>query len=150
MLGTRSILNEEALAALRRLVQTTHEQRSVVPALELVQLANNVKIASGITIDFTAAHQLDAPMVVVCVPIPASDHHELPELPGLTRRENQVAALVSEGLSNKQIARHLRITLGTVKDHMHRVLVKTQLPNRAALAVAYRGNQTHAVLSTVL
>ncbi len=147
MLGTHSMLNEEALAALRRLVQTTHEQRSALPALELVQLANNVKVASGITIDFTAAHPLGVPMVVVCVPVPVSDPQELPSL---TRRENQVAALVSEGLSNKQIARHLRIALATVKDHMHRVLVKTRLPNRAALAVAYRGNLAQPAPSTAL
>lgn len=147
MLGTHSMLNDEALVALRRLVQTTHEQRSALPALELVQLANNVKLGSGITIDFTAAHQLGAPMVVVCVPVSMPGAQELPNL---TRRENQIAALVAQGLSNKQIARHLNITLATVKDHMHRVLVKTQLPNRAALAAAFHGNRTRPVLSTTL
>lgn len=134
MLGTHSVLDEEALVALRRLVQTTHEQRSALPALELVQLANNVKLDSGITIDFTAAHQLGAPMVVVCVPVSMAEPQKLPNL---TPRENQIAALVAQGLSNKQIARQLNITLATVKDHMHRVLVKTRLSNRAALAAAF-------------
>ena len=147
MPGTHSMLNDEALVALRRLVQTTHEQRSALPALELVQLANNVKLDSGITIDFTAVHQLGAPMVVVCVPVSVAGPQELPNL---TRRENQIAALVAQGLSNKQIARHLNITLATVKDHMHRVLVKTQLPNRAALAAAHHGNRARPLHSKAL
>jgi DNA-binding NarL/FixJ family response regulator len=58
----------------------------------------------------------------------------------LSRREWQVVALVAEGLSNKQIARRLVIALATVKDHLHRMLRKTKLPNRAALAAAYLGH----------
>lgn len=138
MLGHIPLLTEEVLAALRRLVQTTRETRGSIPVGELVQLATPVQLASGITIDFTAAHDLGAPMVVVHAPIPAPADGGLP---GLTPRENQIAALVSEGLSNKQIARRLGITLATVKDHLHRLLGKTQLPNRAALAAAYHRNQ---------
>jgi non-specific serine/threonine protein kinase len=57
----------------------------------------------------------------------------------LSRREHEVAALVANGLSNKQIAGRLFISLATVKDHVHRILKKTNLPNRAAVAAAYVG-----------
>jgi DNA-binding NarL/FixJ family response regulator len=57
-------------------------------------------------------------------------------------REREVAALVAEGLSNKQIAARLFISLATVKDHVHRILKKTGLPNRAAVAAACVGAMT--------
>jgi DNA-binding NarL/FixJ family response regulator len=44
---------------------------------------------------------------------------------------------VAAGLSNKKIAGKLFISLATVKDHVHRILAKTSLPNRAAIAAAW-------------
>ena len=57
----------------------------------------------------------------------------------LSPREREVASLVAEGCSNKQIARRLAISEPTVKDHVHRILTKTGCPNRAAVAAAYIG-----------
>ena len=48
----------------------------------------------------------------------------------LTRREQQIAALLSEGLSNKEIARELCIEVSTVKNHVHNLLVKLEVSNR--------------------
>lgn len=124
---------------MRRLIQTTREQQRAVPTTQLVRPAAHVQGASGITIDFAAERDLGTPMVVVRVPVPLSGDNKLSRLHRLTARENEIAALVSDGLSNKQIAQRLQIALATVKDHMHRLLAKTQLPNRAALAAAYRG-----------
>lgn len=136
MLGQAPLFSKEALAALRRLVQTAHKTGGGMP-VELIHLANHMPAACGITIDFTALGVLGAPMIVVHAPA-STLHHS--SLSGLTPRENQIAALVAAGCSNKQIARRLGITLATVKDHMHRVLGKTQLANRAALAAAYHSN----------
>ena len=58
----------------------------------------------------------------------------------LSPREREIVALVADGLSNKQIARRLFIALATVKDHVHRILVKTSRPNRAAIAAAVNGH----------
>jgi two-component system nitrate/nitrite response regulator NarL len=49
-------------------------------------------------------------------------------------REQQVAQLAAEGLSNKRIARTLQLSDGTVKIHMHHVLSKLGLSGREALA----------------
>jgi DNA-binding NarL/FixJ family response regulator len=49
----------------------------------------------------------------------------------LTRREGEVLTLIGRGLSNKEIARELALSLSTVKHHVHHVLVKLQLPRRA-------------------
>lgn len=51
--------------------------------------------------------------------------------PPLTRREIEIIGLLSEGLSNKDIARRLRISLGTTKSHVHNLLGKLGLPRRA-------------------
>jgi DNA-binding NarL/FixJ family response regulator len=52
----------------------------------------------------------------------------------LTEREYQIAMLVSEGLSNKEIGHELSICEGTVKIHLHKIYEKTRLSNRTMLA----------------
>jgi DNA-binding NarL/FixJ family response regulator len=42
----------------------------------------------------------------------------------LTRRECQILRLLSRGQSNKEIARELCLSLATVKNHVHSILVK--------------------------
>ena len=49
----------------------------------------------------------------------------------LTPRERQIARLLSEGLSNKKIARELSIEVSTVKNHVHNILVKLEVKNRS-------------------
>jgi len=49
----------------------------------------------------------------------------------LTCREQEVAALIGKGLSNKDIAVHLHIEVATVKNHVHHVLEKLQVRSRA-------------------
>ncbi|KIU49000.1 LuxR C-terminal-related transcriptional regulator [Bradyrhizobium elkanii] len=49
---------------------------------------------------------------------------------GLTRRESEVLKLIGQGMSNKEIARDLNLSLATVKHHVHHVLQKLGLPRR--------------------
>jgi len=55
----------------------------------------------------------------------------------LTDRERQIVRLVSEGLSNKEIGRRLKITDGTIKVHLHHIFEKLQVSNRTALAAGH-------------
>jgi two-component system nitrate/nitrite response regulator NarL len=48
----------------------------------------------------------------------------------LTPRELEIAGLIDEGLSNKQIARRLQIELATVKNHVHNILEKLNVHSR--------------------
>lgn len=48
----------------------------------------------------------------------------------LTIREWEVARLIGEGLSNKEIAQDLHIALPTVKNHVHHILGKLRLRGR--------------------
>lgn len=61
--------------------------------------------------------------------------------PPITARELEILQLAAEGLSNKQIARRLSITEGTVKNHVHNALEKLHLENRiqAASYILRRG-----------
>lgn len=49
----------------------------------------------------------------------------------LTRREREVLGLVGQGLSNKEIARELDLSVATVKHHVHNLLDKMKLQRRA-------------------
>jgi two-component system nitrate/nitrite response regulator NarL len=59
-----------------------------------------------------------------------------PTTPGtrLTRRETEIAALLDEGLSNKEIAQRLCIELPTVKNHVHNILEKLEVRSRFEVA----------------
>ena len=61
----------------------------------------------------------------------------------LTRRESEVLLLVGTGMSNKEIARQLGLSPGTVKLHVHRIFQKTGARNRYGL-VAHMAAQSSA------
>ncbi|MHC4141747.1 MAG: response regulator transcription factor [Planctomycetota bacterium] len=131
-------LDPEALRRLRRLVkQMDRRNGDGVPMGDLVELARDVRLEAGLTIDFEASRELGQPMVVVRLPAPPS---QAACLDVLTPREQEVARLVADGLGNKQIAGRLFISLATVKDHVHNILRKTGLPGRAAVAAAIAGH----------
>jgi two-component system, NarL family, nitrate/nitrite response regulator NarL len=54
--------------------------------------------------------------------------------PVLTKRERQTADLIRTGLSDKEIARRLNISLATTKSHVHNLLGKLNLRRRSQVA----------------
>lgn len=72
----------------------------------------------------------------VTIVFPCSEKSNAKELPAwrvLTKREQEIAQLVSEGLTTKQIAARAFISENTVKQHLKRVFAKTDVNNRAEL-----------------
>jgi two-component system, NarL family, nitrate/nitrite response regulator NarL len=53
----------------------------------------------------------------------------------LTPRQTQIAMLISEGLSNKEVGQRLNLSEGTIKLHLHNIYTKLRLRNRTALSV---------------
>jgi DNA-binding NarL/FixJ family response regulator len=55
-------------------------------------------------------------------------------LPALTKREREAAELIRTGLSDKEIARQLNISLATTKSHVHNLLGKLNVQRRSQVA----------------
>ena len=62
-----------------------------------------------------------------------SDSQDIDIASLLTERELQIATLVAQGYSNKQIAIHLKISEWTVSSHLRRIFVKLCVDSRAAM-----------------
>jgi two-component system, NarL family, nitrate/nitrite response regulator NarL len=61
-----------------------------------------------------------------------------PEVGSLTAREREIAGLIEEGCSNKEIAERLQIGLPTVKNHVHNILTKLHATRRGQAAAMLR------------
>ncbi len=68
----------------------------------------------------------------------ARDRQRVVPLPELTTRELEIAQLIDEGLSNKEIAGRLWIEVPTVKNHVHHILGKLGVNRRAQAAARIR------------
>lgn len=83
------------------------------------------KVAEHVLRQFQNMTSMGKPMEVVAAP--------------LTRRETQILSHISEGNSNKQIARLLEISEQTIKNHVSSILRKLNANDRAhAVALAMR------------
>ena len=58
---------------------------------------------------------------------------------GLSEREQQVLALLAQGLLYKEIGDRMGITVGTIKQHIHRIYHKMHVQNRTEAVNRYFG-----------
>ena len=61
----------------------------------------------------------------------------------LAPRERQIAALVAQGLRNREIGVRLSMSEGTVKVYLHGIYQKVGVENRTGLALLARDAVTH-------
>jgi len=61
----------------------------------------------------------------------------LPTTEGLTARESEVLALLSEGLSNKEIADRVNISYDTVRAHLRHIYEKLHVRGRTEAVKRY-------------
>ncbi len=58
------------------------------------------------------------------------EHAEAEPTTGLSKRENEILQLLSKGLLYKEIAEKLSISVGTVRQHIHKIYEKLHVQNR--------------------
>jgi DNA-binding NarL/FixJ family response regulator len=58
----------------------------------------------------------------------------------LTKRETEIAGLVSQGLGNRVVAGQLGVAEGTVKIHLHNIYRKLRVENRTGLMLRVIAN----------
>lgn len=58
------------------------------------------------------------------------EHSDAQSSTQLTRRENEILQLLSKGLLYKEISDQLRISTGTVRQHIHKIYEKLHVQNR--------------------
>lgn len=109
-----------------------------LPIGDFIALAQKLPRSGTVTIDWASAEQLGQPLVVLSVTNAPHSHR----FDSLTPRETQVAACIAAGLPNREIAARLWLSTATIKDHVHRILGKTGLPNRTAIAAAWTREQS--------
>lgn len=128
--------DDDTLRALAGAIAQIGAAGSVLPTASLVGLGGLGPVAEGdgrLTIDWRAAEWLGHPLVVW------QPEAERPIWwTALSPREQEVALLVADGLSNAAIAARLGVTVGTVKDHVHAVLTKARLRRRSQVAASLR------------
>jgi two-component system nitrate/nitrite response regulator NarL len=71
------------------------------------------------------------------------------DVDSLTPREREIVVLVERGLSNKEIARRLRVGTATVKNHVHNILEKLRVRRRGEVAARMR-QETHDGWSAII
>ncbi|CEA03504.1 Response regulator protein VraR [Jeotgalicoccus saudimassiliensis] len=92
----------------------------IIPAIEAV-LSGNMVFDSNIVKSMSAT----------------ASHKDLSEL---STRERDIIELVAEGYNNKEIAGHLYLSEGTVRNYISQMLTKLDLRDRTQLAVYYYKN----------
>lgn len=122
-------LDSAALEELReRVYELCRHDGGPVPHADIVAFANTLGTQSQATLDLGASEQVGFPILVVGAVEPPSNRLE-----SLSPREKEVATLIAAGMTNKAIAVRLGLSPATVKDHVHHILQKADLPNRAAI-----------------
>jgi DNA-binding NarL/FixJ family response regulator len=110
------IPNSAALGDLVRLIVDIHDGRQPCSSRVAAGLLRRIALAA----------------------VPGSGRDPLPTAPALTRRERQTAELIRVGLSDKEIARQLNVSLATTKSHVHNLLAKLHVQRRSQVADCLR------------
>lgn len=125
-------VDAKIIAALSEAVTALQDEKAhPIPSGTVAALADIAVPGTRVHIDVAASAAIGAPLITL-----AQTVDDPTVFAGLTRRQREVAKLIVDGLSNKEIAAALGISLATVKDHVHAILQRLDLPSRTAVILA--------------
>jgi DNA-binding NarL/FixJ family response regulator len=132
-LGRIGFEGREDYAAVGRVVRAATR---LAEGAEAGQILASGRIAAEIGADFDVSQQvvLNVPGLPTQVLAYRLERARTAAQPELSRREREVASLVSRGLTNRQIAEALVVSERTVETHLERIFAKLDLHARAQLA----------------
>jgi DNA-binding NarL/FixJ family response regulator len=128
---------EAGASAIPRILEATPKARviAITAYPELITRARQHGAVAAVTKDITRKQLYEVIEGVCNLPsMPASS--TMPATSRLTEREKEVLALVTEGLIDREIAKHLGISESTAKNHVSSILSKLEVTNRTQAAVA--------------
>ena len=132
-------VDPELLSALGAALSSLRDEpQCPVPVNAIRALVPIARPGMRARIDLDASRIIGAPLVTV-----SSGTAGEGLFAKLTPRQKQVAALLIDGKSNKQIARDLAISPATVKDHVHAIFERLGLPSRGAVIAAAHSGSSH-------
>ncbi len=111
-----------------RTAMTTTTVRTANAVYELTATRSNALLGTGPVICVAFRRRMAAPLT----------NDELRDRYGLTARECEVARLVGQGLSNREMAERLSVSFFTARNHVERVLGKLGVGNRARVGTLLR------------
>ena len=139
-------LRQGPLAELSRVVAVGSRQKDAATMLEAAELAAALELdavqarcaalafdfakAAGLAGSATAAHSMLESLSESVPALPIVPHNKGPLL---TERERQIAALAGNGVSNKDIALDVGISVRTVEGHLYQVFTKLGVSSRSDL-----------------
>ena len=136
--STKKILGEWPAAKIL-IVTSFIDDEKVYPAIQagasgyLLKTSTARKIADAIRATQRGERVLEPEVTTKIVQQATKPRKELHE--DLTKREQEVLLLISEGKSNQEIADQLFITLKTVKTHVSNILAKLEVEDRTQAAI---------------
>jgi DNA-binding NarL/FixJ family response regulator len=105
--ATGYVLKEDSVAEMLKHVRAAYSGEAIVSPQIAMSLISRINELAGEITDFDISYYAE-----------------------LTNREREVLHLIGEGLTNQEIAEQLFIELGTVKNHVHRILDKLNVTSR--------------------
>ena len=136
--STKKILGEWPAAKIL-IVTSFIDDEKVYPAIQagasgyLLKTSTAREIADAIRATKRGERVLEPEVTTKIVQQATKSRKELHE--DLTKREQEVLLLISEGKSNQEIADQLFITLKTVKTHVSNILAKLEVEDRTQAAI---------------
>lgn len=121
-LATRETMNASLAAGAKGFLPKTLTGRSLIAALQVLA-------AGDVYVPMELMSNESRPALSLGRARDSTDQENL------TQREQQVAAMLVEGASNKEIARHLKLQEVTVKLHIRNLCQKLGVKNRTQIAV---------------
>lgn len=103
------------------------------------ELAGSFVLAADISVEElrAAVYRQAGPLPSVASPVIRHAQEALADVACLTPREREVLGLMANGLSNKEIAASLELSVFTAKNHVQRLLTKLELHSRSAVIAKY-------------